>query len=75
MTRIRYYFLIFKKDATNGLVPAIFNMKQLTQAHTPLLKRIQYLIQTAIPQIYGILEHSRKELTNYKLFLYLLLLI
>lgn len=70
MMRIRYHFLIFKKhpDPNHRLVPAIFNIKQLTPQHKPLLEKIQDLIQVRIPAIFGILEDSRNKLERYKLF-------
>lgn len=68
MMRIRYYFIIFKKHLEYGLVPAIFNMKQLEAKHTPLLEKVLDLIQERIPAIYGILEDSRNNLNRYKLF-------
>ena len=63
MTRIRYHFLIYRRDAISGmLVPAIFNIKQLEPGYKPLLERVQDLIQIRIPEIFGILEGSRHRL-------------
>ena len=71
MTRIRYHFLIYRRIGGIGdktLVPAIFNIKQLEPKYAPLLERVQDLIQTRIPQIFGILEGSQHGLDRYKLF-------
>jgi hypothetical protein len=68
MMRIRYYFLIFKKHSEHGLVPAIFNMKQLEAKHTPVLEKVMDLIQMRIPEIYGILKDSKNHIDSYKLF-------
>ena len=68
MMRIRYYFLIFRKDVGQGLVPAVFNIKQLEPKHKPILEKVLDLIQIRIPEIFGILEDSRNNLDRYKLF-------
>jgi len=68
MLRIRYYFLIFKRHPEHGLIPAVFNMKQLEAKHTPVLEKVLDLIQIRIPAIYGILEDSINQLDRYKLF-------
>jgi hypothetical protein len=70
MMRVRYYFLIYKRQADGLLVPAVFNIKQLEAKHTFLLKRVLELIQIMIPKIYGlgILEQSRNGIEKYKIF-------
>jgi len=70
LMRIRYYFLIYKKHTNpdQGLIPAIFNIKQLEAKHKPILEKVLDLIQTRIPAIFGILEDSRNKLNSYKLF-------
>jgi hypothetical protein len=40
MMRIRYYFLIFRRQKDGTLTPAIFNIKQLEAKHTPLINLI-----------------------------------
>lgn len=62
MMRIRYYFLIYRRQANGLLVPAVFNIKQLEGKHTPLLARTLELIHTRIPSIFGVGS------ANYKLF-------
>jgi hypothetical protein len=70
MTRIRYYFVIFRKHINPeiGLVPAVFNIKQLESKHTPLLEKVLDMIQIRIPGVFGILEDSRNNIDRYKLF-------
>jgi hypothetical protein len=65
---IRYNFIIFEKSVEYGLLPAIFNIKELEPKHTVLLERIQTLIQTRIPKIFNILENSKNKIDKYKLF-------
>jgi hypothetical protein len=70
MMRIRYNFIIFEKYNEKGieiLVPAIFNLKDITPKHTVLLERVQVLIQNEIPKIFGILDIQSK-VKDYKLF-------
>ena len=68
MLRVRYYFLIFRKDPQLGLIPAIFNIKQLEPKHKPILEKVLDLIETRIPSIFGILGSNSKLGNRYKLF-------
>jgi hypothetical protein len=58
MAYINYNFFIFKKhslgDGKYKLVPAIFNIRELTSIHKPILERINKLIRNELPRIFGI---------------------
>ena len=72
ITRIRYIFLIYKKQKKNQrdinesnfnnisynfeLIPAIFNIKDLEVKHKPILEKINKLIKHDIPRIFNIIS-------------------
>ena len=68
MTRIRYHFIIYRKQMDNHLIPALFNIKQLDTKHKPLLEKVLELIQIKIPNVFNILIESIHKLSHYKLF-------
>jgi hypothetical protein len=67
MMNIKYVFLILKKDKDGKYVPAIFNVRELEKKHIKVLEKIQTIIQTILPEIYGILDKDKNE-TEYDLF-------
>ena len=58
MLYIKYNFFIFKKHPIIGgtykLVPAVFNIRELTLIHKPILERINKLIRNELPRRFGI---------------------
>ena len=67
MMNIKYVFVILKKDTDGNYVPAIFNVRELEKKHKEILEQIQKIIQTILPEIYGILDKDKNE-TEYDLF-------
>jgi hypothetical protein len=74
MMQIQYVFLIFKKlsiDFPNttlkkgDYVPAVFNFRELTHKHHPILQRLEIVIKSVLPNRYGITEAESEE---YKLW-------
>ena len=54
---IKYIFIVYKKDKKNGnLIPFIFNIKELSNTHVPILERINKLIKNKLPSIFDIQE-------------------
>ena len=54
---IKYIFIVYKKDKSNGnLIPFIFNIKELSNTHVPILERINKLIKNKLPSIFNIQE-------------------
>jgi hypothetical protein len=66
MMQIQYVFLIFKKHTDGNYVPALFNFRELKHKHHTLLQRIEELIKTKLPKIYGIIDDSNTD--GYKLW-------
>ena len=67
MMQIQYVFLIFKKHTDSGeYVPALFNFRELKYKHHKLLQRMEQLIKTKLPKIYGIIDDSNTD--SYKLW-------
>jgi len=67
MMQIQYVFLIFKKHTDSGkYVPALFNFRELKHKHHKLLQRMEQLIKTKLPKIYGIIDDSNTD--SYKLW-------
>ena len=70
MMKINYVFLIFKKHTKgkykNMYMPAVFNFRELTHKHHPILVKLEQLIKTRLSKIYGIIEDETKE--DYKLW-------
>lgn len=67
MMQIQYVFLIFKKHTDSGkYVPALFNFRELKHKHHTLLQRMEQLIKTKLPKIYGIIDDSNTD--SYKLW-------
>ena len=58
MSYIKYNFFIFKKhfltDVSYKLIPAVFNIRELTSIHKPILERINKLIRNELPYRFGI---------------------
>ena len=66
MMQIQYVFLIFKKHTDSGkYVPALFNFRELKHKHHTLLQRMEQLIKTKLPKIYGIIDDDKD---SYKLW-------
>ena len=66
MMQIQYVFLIFKKHTDSGkYVPALFNFRELKHKHHKLLQRMEQLIKTKLPKIYGIIDDDKD---SYKLW-------
>ena len=64
-TKISYTFLIYKQNRTNkSLVPFIFNVKELTIQHKPILERVNKLIKNELPYRFGILTKNDYEGKN-----------
>jgi len=63
--QIQYVFLIFKKHSNGNYVPAIFNFRELKHKHHLILKRIEILIKTILPKIYGIDNQEYKLWYSY----------
>ena len=70
MIKINYIFLIFKKDTEGkykgNYVPALFNFRELTHKHHPILERLEKLIKTRLSKIYGIITDEKTD--EYKLW-------
>ena len=65
MAYIKYNFFIFKKKG-NKLVPAVFNIRELTSIHKPILERINKLIRNELPHRFGIsLEGNYNPIEKY----------
>ena len=60
MSQIMYIFLIFKKTDKN-LIPCIFNIKEITNTHKPILERLNRFIKNKLPYIFNIQEEFNKE--------------
>ena len=64
LTHIKYIFLVFKKnkDETNNdiLIPFIFNVKELTREHQPILIQIERLIKYKLSYKFGILKSNEQ---------------
>ena len=75
MSYIKYNFFIFKKhfltDVSYKLIPAVFNIRELTSIHKPILERINKLIRNELPRIFGIsLEENYNSIETYNTDLY-----
>ena len=65
MAYIKYNFFIFKKVGEN-YVPAVFNIRELTSIHKPILERINKLIRNELPHRFGIsLEENYNPIEKY----------
>jgi hypothetical protein len=70
MAYIKYNFFIFKKK-DNKYVPAVFNIRELTSIHKPILERINKLIRNELPRIFGISsEENYNQIENYDAVLF-----
>ena len=64
MVFIKYVFLVFNKNKDGKLTPMIFNIKELTEKHKPILERVERLIKHELPYRFDIL--SKYEYINRK---------
>ena len=65
MAYIKYNFFIFKKKG-DKLVPVVFNIRELTSIHKPILERINKLIRNELPHRFGIsLEENYNPIEKY----------
>ena len=63
---IRYVFHPFILEKKTGKYePLIYNVRELTKDHQPILDRILTLIQTEIPKRFGILNGDETSYTNF----------
>ncbi len=70
MSYIKYNFFIFKKVGEK-LVPVVFNIKELTSIHKPILERINKLIRNELPSVFGIsIEANYNKIEDYDKALY-----
>jgi hypothetical protein len=58
MMNIKYVFLILTKDTNNNYVPAFFNLRELKIKHLQVLERLQEIIYTVLPTIFGIISEN-----------------
>ena len=65
MMQIQYVFLIFKKNTDGNYIPAVFNFRELTHKHHPILQRLETVIKSVLPNRYGITD---SEVEEYKLW-------
>ena len=65
MMQIQYVFLIFKKNTDGNYIPAVFNFRELTHKHHPILQRLETVIKSVLPNRYGI---TASEAEEYKLW-------
>jgi hypothetical protein len=65
MMQIQYVFLIFKNNTDGNYIPAVFNFRELTHKHHPLLQRLEIVIKSVLPNRYGITDSEAEE---YKLW-------
>jgi len=54
MMNINYVFLIFKKHSNGNYFPAVFNFRELTHKHHPILQRLEIVIKSVLPNRYDI---------------------
>jgi hypothetical protein len=66
MVFIKYVFLVFNKNEYGKLSPMIFNVKELTKQHQPILKKIESLIKHELPYRFGILKDNEYNNGNGK---------
>ena len=70
MAYIKYNFFIFKKKG-DKLVPVVFNIRELTSIHKPILERINKLIRNELPRRFGISsEGNYNPIKTYDTALY-----
>ena len=79
MVFIKYVFLVYKNDKNkNGkLIPMVFNVKELTKEHEPILKHIERLIsqmddkivysQYYIKLVNGLMNIENHQFLNWEL--------
>lgn len=66
--KLTYIFLLYKKEPV-GYVPAIFNIREITNKHTPLLERLSEIIERDLPFKNGIITKEEYDSGfRYKLF-------
>ena len=58
------------KDSSKIYVPAIFNFRELTHKHLPLLQKINELINTKLPHLYGITNSGEEYNLFYSTYKY-----
>ena len=67
--RISYIFNFFAEYTdSNGVIqyrPMIFNLRELGKQYLPVLERTNTLIETKIPEIFGILKKGEKKYENF----------
>jgi len=61
MLNINYVFLIFKKNSDGNYTPAVFNFRELKHKYHSLLQRLETVIKTILPYIYGITTSQEEE--------------
>ena len=54
LMRIKYNFLIFKKDETGKYIPAIFNIREISNKHNGVFIKLREFINIYVPKIYNI---------------------
>ena len=62
--------LPYENQSENIYVPAIFNFRELTHKHYPILKRLEILIKTKLPEIYGITKSGEEYNLFYSTYKY-----